>query len=209
MKFPKKLLSTGDAARLSGFSPSAVLQWIHAGKLRSYSSPGGQHRIDPAEFLEFLKAHGMRIPAELEPDGPRRVLIVEDEEQVREALREMLTRSGLNVEVDTAETGVAGCMRIPVFKPHLVVLDIVIPLLDGAELCRWLRASEDHGHTKVLLTTGFPDDDRFRAAVSAGADDWIFKPVRMAPFVSKVAALLGIAEPPALATAGADVSHAH
>ena len=206
-KFAKRLLSTGDVARLSGFSPSAVLQWIHAGKLRSYSSPGGQHRIDPAEFLECLKAHGMRVPPELEADGVRRVLIVEDEEQVREALRVMLARSGLNLVVEAADSGVAGCMRIPVFRPHLVVLDLVIPLLDGVELCRWLKASPEFGDTKVLLTTGYPDDERFRAAQEAGVDDWMFKPVRVAPFVSKVAALLGIAEPAAaLATAGAGVS---
>ena len=56
-----RLLTTGEVARLSGFSPSAVLQWIRSGKLESYSSPGGQHRVTPEQLMCFQFA-GFEIP---------------------------------------------------------------------------------------------------------------------------------------------------
>ncbi len=61
-----QLYTTGQVAKMCGFSTSAVLQWIHAGKLSTYHSPGGQNRIAPKDLLKFMKAHDMRIPADLE-----------------------------------------------------------------------------------------------------------------------------------------------
>lgn len=238
----RKLLSTGEVARLSGFSPSAVLQWIHSGKLRSYSSPGGQHRVDPAELLEFLDEHGMRVPPELRPDdahdcgpshgegaqeptpplaaSPRRkarqdaapspqgtaasggspsaaprVLIVEDDRAVRDVLARILTVSGLGVEVETAESGVEGCVKIPVFEPQLIVLDIEMPVFDGVELCRWVKEAQELKETKLLLLASDPHDERLRVAMLAGADEWMIKPVRVMPFLSTVTQLLGMEAP--------------
>ena len=171
MRTSRKLLSTGQVAELCGFSPSAVLQWIRSGKLPAYSSPGGQNRIDPEHLLGFLHAHGMRVPPELESLDVHRVLIVEDEAFVCEVLERMLRESGLPCEVEGAENGVIGCMKIPTFRPHLIVLDVIMPELDGGELCHVVRASKEFSGTKLLLVTGYPDDrvsrTRWRRAPTA------------------------------------------
>jgi excisionase family DNA binding protein len=202
----KRLLSTGEVARLSGFSPSAVLQWIHAGKLRSYSSPGGQHRIAPDELLAFLEQHGMRIPPELRASGKRRVLVVEDDRAVREVLVRILTVSGLSLEVEGADGGIEGCVKLATFKPHLIVLDTELPGFDGVELCRWVKESDPFAHTAVLLLASDPNDEGLRVAMLAGADEWMIKPVRVMPFLNQVTRLLELDLPqagPALREAAA------
>ncbi|MBL7222866.1 MAG: response regulator [Candidatus Brocadiae bacterium] len=190
-----KLLSTGDVARLSGFSPSAVLQWIHSRKLRSYSSPGGQHRVEPGDLLDFLQAHGMRVPTELLPESTRRVLVVEDDRAVRDVLARILNVSGLALDVDTADGGVEGCAKVPVFKPHLVVLDLEIAGFDPVELCRWVRDSAELADTRIMLLASDPNDETLRLAMMAGADEWLIKPVRVMPFLTLVTRLLDMDGP--------------
>ena len=129
--------------------------------------------------------------------GTYRILIVDDEEGVRDVLGRVLRESGVPCEIETAENGVTGCMRIPVFRPHLIVLDAILPELDGAELCHVVRVSSEFAHTRLLLVTGNPDDPRVQSALDAGADDWIAKPVDLEQFVAKVAGLLGSDAPAA------------
>jgi len=192
MKSSSRLLTTGDVARLCGFSPSAVLQWIRSGKLPAYSSPGGQHRIDPQRLLAFLREHRMRVPPELAPGDTHRILIVDDEETIRELLTQVLKESDIPCVAESAKNGVIGCMKIPIFKPHLITLDIVMPELDGVEMCRSVKSSDEFADTKVLIVTGYADDERLQRALAAGADDWLAKPVNISVFIKKVAELLGI-----------------
>ena len=205
MEPTSKLLTTGDVARLCGFSPSAVLQWIRGGKLAAYSSPGGQYRVDPQELLSFLREHNMRVPPELSPEEGYRILIVDDDERIRDLFVQILTESDIPCVVETAKNGVVGCMKIPIFKPHLVTLDIVMPELDGVEMCRSVKATDKFGDIKVLLVTGFPDDERLQAALDAGADDWLAKPVDVRLLIEKVSTLLGISSSSST-TRGAEAS---
>ena len=76
-------------------------------------------------MLDFLKADGMHVPPEAL--DTYRILIVEDEESVRDALGRALRDSGIPCEIETAEDGVVGCMKIPTFRPHLIVLDAILP----------------------------------------------------------------------------------
>lgn len=190
----KRLLTTGDVARLCGFSASAVLQWVRSGKLDSYSSPGGQHRIEPEGLLTFLRAHNMRIPPELEPGNrEHRILIVDSDEGIRNVLESTLLQSAPPCLVESAANGVTGCMKLPTFKPDLVVIDMLTPGLDVVEVCRSVKTDDELSGTKILLITARPDDDRLELARRAGADDWTAKPVSVDEFLRKVRALLGIA----------------
>jgi len=200
---PLKLLTTGDVARLCGFSPSAVLQWIRSGKLEAYSSPGGQHRVDPGNLLCFLKAHKMRIPSELAPqsDGYR-ILIVDHNNTLGDILRNALTESRIPCAVDVARNGVIGCMKIPTFKPDLILLDITMRELDCVEMCRAVKGSQELAHTRVLLVTGHDDNGRRNEALKAGADDWIAKPLSASRLLAKVAETLGIENSAESAPAG-------
>ena len=81
-------------------------------------------------------------------------------------------------------------MKIPKMRPHLIILDIMMPEIDGAELCRLVKTSEDYFETKVLLVTGYPDDSRVTRALAAGADDILTKPVTTSTLLARVRKLL-------------------
>ena len=188
-----KLLTTGQVAKLCGFSPSAVLQWINAGKLPAYSSPGGRHRVAPGDLLEFLDEHGMHIPLELRQQVAPRILIVDDEATVRKTLKGMLDAAPFRAEVEEASSGAEGCIKVAAFKPNLLILDVRMPGVDGEDLCRYMRRSDEFADVKVLVVTGYADDDSISRMTDAGADAWLAKPVQMEEFIKLVAGLLGLA----------------
>jgi CheY-like chemotaxis protein len=128
------------------------------------------------------------VPAE----QPPRILIVDDDELVRSVLHRAIEDGPLDCQVETAADGVAACIRLPHFRPDLVVLDILMPELSGAEVCWALKTSPRFAETKVLVITGSPGDPRLRAALAAGADDWMAKPFRMEDFRAKIADLLDL-----------------
>lgn len=192
MSGSSKLLTTGQVAKLCGFSPSAVLQWINTKKLPAYSSPGGRHRVDPADLLEFLEIHGMHVPPELRRAVMRRVLIVDDEEPVRKTLRDMLGELSVACEIEEAASGAEGCVKVASFRPDLLVLDVKMPGVDGEDLCRYLRSSPEFNAVKVLVVTGYADDETISRMKEAGADAWLAKPVKPEEFLKAARDLLGI-----------------
>jgi CheY-like chemotaxis protein len=167
-----------------------VLQWIHDGKLPSYSSPGGRNRVDPQQLLEFLEVHGMRVPEELRRERACRILVVEDDDLVRSVLCRILEGGDLACEVETADNGISGCLKLASFRPDLVIMDIVMPELDGAEMCRVIRSSEEFADVKVLVLTGYIEDERIDAALAAGADAHACKPLSPSELMSRVHELL-------------------
>jgi len=188
---PARLLTTGQVARFCGSSPSAVLKWIRAGKLPTYSTPGGQYRVTTEELCSFLKRYRMRVPPELTALARHRVLILTNDDLARESLERMLGAIGLDCEIESAEDGLIGCMRIPELKPHLVLLDLSLRKPDGADLCRAMKAHKAGARAKILLLAADSNPLQVKRLLMAGADGWLMKPVDFDAFAGKVGELLG------------------
>lgn len=196
MKTQRRQLTTGEVARMCGFSPSAVLHWIRSGKLGAFSSPGRQHRIDPHELHRFLKDHAMEVPAELAERTQSRILVVAETPRECHEIEQMLRRSSLACRVETATDGVSACVRVPQLRPDLIVLDLLLPEFDGTEMCRAVRACAEFSGTRILVVTPDPGHPRLQAALDAGADGWILKPVAFADFITRVRSVLGLLRVP-------------
>lgn len=113
------------------------------------------------------------------------VLVVDDEANIRELVRVYLTAAGL--EVEEAADGETGLERARELRPDLVVLDIMMPGIDGLELCRALRAESDV--PVVMLTARSGAVDKV-ALLEAGADDYIVKPFSPPELVARLRAVL-------------------
>jgi two-component system KDP operon response regulator KdpE len=119
------------------------------------------------------------------PERPARVLVIDDEEQIRRALRSILTARSYEVEV--ADSGEAGLAAAASHQPDLVVLDLTLPGKSGLEVCRelrtWLTAPI------LVLSVRDSDDDKI-AALDLGADDYLTKPFSAGELLARIRALL-------------------
>lgn len=117
-----------------------------------------------------------------------KILLVDDEPDILEILEYNLRKEGY--EVATAENGAEGLKRAQEFKPNLIILDIMMPIMDGVEVCRQLRANKDFDSTVITFLTAREEDYSQIAALDTGGDDYITKPIRPRVFLSRVKALL-------------------
>ncbi|HMN04757.1 MAG TPA: response regulator transcription factor [Flavobacteriales bacterium] len=118
----------------------------------------------------------------------KKVLLVDDEEDILDLLKYNLEREG--IEVSTAKDGPEAIRMAAKEQPDLVVLDIMMPGMDGVEVCSQLRRMPSMERTLIAFLTARTEDYSHIAGYEAGADDYITKPVRPKVFVSKVQALL-------------------
>ncbi|WP_436494824.1 response regulator transcription factor [Actinokineospora sp. HUAS TT18] len=114
-----------------------------------------------------------------------RVLLIEDDPAVREGLRLALTRQGH--AVDAAESGEAGLRRLGDTPPDVVVLDLMLPGIDGFAVCRRIRAD---GDLPIIMLTARGDDMDVVAGLEAGADDYVVKPVQPRVLEARIRAVL-------------------
>lgn len=116
------------------------------------------------------------------------ILIVEDEQSLVDVLTYNLTREGY--EVDVALDGRDGLQRARTLLPDLVVLDLMLPLIDGLEVCRRLRADTTTQHIRILILTARADEIDEIVGFRMGADDYVVKPFKLKPLIQRIKALL-------------------
>ena len=115
---------------------------------------------------------------------PKKILIVEDEANIRELLRLYLEREGYTVL--EAENGVEGIKKWKSDKPDMLLLDVMMPVMDGWEVCREIRADSDV--PIIMLTAKGETADRV-SGLEMGADDYIVKPLEMPEVIARVRAV--------------------
>ena len=116
------------------------------------------------------------------------ILLVDDEEDILEFLSYNLKKEGYNVV--TAKNGRKAIELANIHKPRLIVLDVMMPEMDGIETCRELRINPLHSNTVIVFLTARDEDYSQIAGFEAGADDYIAKPVRPRVLISRIKALL-------------------
>lgn len=116
-----------------------------------------------------------------------KVLVVDDEEPIQELLKYNLEKEGYDVK--TAGNGQVGVDIARRFKPDLVLLDIMMPVMDGVEACRQMRAMPELAKTFIIFLTARSEEYSEVAAFDVGADDYITKPIKPRALMSRINAL--------------------
>ncbi len=196
----QRLITTGDAASHCQVSLPALRRWIRDGRLKAFQTPGKHARIEVREFQRFLKEYGMPPYQGDGTSGGLRVLVVEDEPNVVEILTGLLATHPRRPTVETAVDGYEALIKVGSFHPSLLILDIVMPKLDGLEVCRRLRADPETRDIKILAVTG--QSDLVPSVLAAGADACITKPFDFEAVERETERLLGSRD--STATAPAD-----
>jgi excisionase family DNA binding protein len=187
----ERFLTTGDIADYCEVTTAAVLKWIDSGKLPSFTTPGGHYRVLRTDFRDFLVRHGMFVDEGFFGKGQtrKRILIVDDEPAVVSFIEGALSLEG-EYELSTAYDGFEAGHQLAIFEPDLIVLDIMLPGMDGFEICRRVKADPKTSHVKVLAVTGFATEENIQRILDYGADDYLAKPLKLEDLKRKVQELL-------------------
>jgi excisionase family DNA binding protein len=170
--------STHQVAGILGVSLPTVVNWVNTGKLPAHRTPGGHRRMTREDVIAFARTYDYPLaPSFVERGGPTRVLIVDDERDFSDLLRDYLVLKSIDVEV--ADSGFQAGLMVARFKPHLIVMDLMMPDMDGFQAHRMLRAHDETAHIPVIACTGYLAPDIVERLRSEGFRDWVEKPVKL------------------------------
>lgn len=186
----QEILTTSEVAKYCRVSTDGVLKWIRADKLRAFCTPGGHYRIRKDDFREFLKEFGMPIDQDFFVGERPRILVVDDEPVIVEIISRCLEDEGEGYVIETAVDGYDAGFKLGSFRPDLVILDLMMPGMDGFELCKRIRSNPNTTDTKVLAITGYPGSNAIDRIRKVGADLCLVKPLQLERLRNEVAELL-------------------
>ena len=189
---PERLLTTGDIADYCQVSRVTVFQWIKKQQLPAFSTPGGHYRVKLSDFRRFLEKYDMPVDRTFFNRYKERILVVDDDPQVVDFIIRALKadEGGPQRELETAADGFGAGLKIASFKPCLVVLDLMMPGLDGFKLCGQVKSNPETEHIKVLIVTGFGSEENIERVLRLGADGYLLKPLNVEELQKRVKDLL-------------------
>ena len=151
----KRYWGTQRVARVLQVTPATVASWIDQGHLKGHRTPTGRRRVASADLAEFLRAHGMAVPSELNGAHERQVVVVvEDDPGYLKALVRTLQREAPELDIIEATTGVDGLLEIGRLSPDLVVLDYALPDLNAVQVVERLVDTSKRLTAPVMIVTG-------------------------------------------------------
>jgi excisionase family DNA binding protein len=176
----KSYLSTREVAEICEVTHVTVGNWIRSGKLKAWRVPGGWYRIRPEDLFTFLAAGEMPVPEGLgvQRGSPRQhVLVVDDDPVFVDVVTRALSAFSDRYHVISASDGFDAGRKIAECRPDAVILDLRMPGLDGFSVCERLKQSEEYADIKVIVASGYLDEEARAQAEAAGADLCLAKPL--------------------------------
>ena len=188
----RRFFTTSEVAKYCAVTNDGVLKWIKSGKLRAFSTPGGHYRISAEDFREFLEKFDIPIDETFFRGNARQrtVLVVDDEPNIRDIVRRLLKELEPDLRVEEACDGYEAGIKIGQLEPDLIIMDVMMPRVDGISLCKSIRENPKTQQVKVLAITAFPEQDNVKKMYDAGADLCLIKPLQFEHFRLEVVRLL-------------------
>ncbi len=192
-----QLYTTHDISRLLQVDPSTVSKWIDRGILMAFRTPGGHRRVRSADLRTFLITHQMPVPEEL-GSSTVRLLVVDDERQVLDAIKRLFKPYANQVELQTTTSGVEALLLVSEQKPHGMLIDLNRPDIDGIEVCRRIRARKQMEGVRLITMTSAHTPEVVEQSKQAGAVACLPKPLDVTQVLElfRVPLALGVAKPP-------------
>ncbi|HKZ74529.1 MAG TPA: response regulator [Steroidobacteraceae bacterium] len=169
-------LTPNDVAELLMVNPVTVRQWAARGLLRAVRTPGGHRRFLLSDVEEFARSRGAE-PGARPHARPARVLIVDDDPQFALYLAELISLRDPDISIELAHDGFEAGIKTESFRPHAVVLDVMMPGLDGFQVCRLLRTRCALDHIRIVAVTGCHTPESAELMIAAGANACLPKPI--------------------------------
>jgi len=167
----KSFLTPNEAANLLMVSPITVRQWAQKGLLQAHTTAGGHRRFSRDVIEAFARERGIELPATQE-----RLLIVDDNRELNAYLEALFSAHVPDLEICCAYDGFDAGRQVQAKKPTVVLLDIMMPGIDGIEVCRSLKEDPDSSDIRVVAMTGYYTPEVEKKILAAGAEVLLKKP---------------------------------
>jgi excisionase family DNA binding protein len=186
----KTVFTTGEAAKICKVSQQTIIRCFDNGQLKGFRVPGSKFRRIPREALyKFMKDNG--IPTDALESGKRKVLLVDDDDDLVQVMLKFLDEDG-RFETRVATTGFDAGMMVKEYRPDIIVLDVMLPDINGKEVCHRVRADPTLEDVRILCISGLVEDDKIQELRLAGADEFMHKPLEMDALIDRMCGLLEI-----------------
>ncbi|HAH08370.1 MAG TPA: hypothetical protein DCM05_17900 [Elusimicrobia bacterium] len=189
----KDTFTTYEIAKMVGVAPSTVINWIKQGDLKAFTTPGGHYRVTRQTLVPVLQANHVPLPSELL--GRNLVYLIDDEPEICKVLSLAFAACGGLFETALFQDPLKALVRVGVQPPALVVLDLVMPRMDGYHVCDILRSTEKTSGVKLIAISGrkpLPAPETLR---EHRIDAFFPKPLELDALTAKAASLLGLEVP--------------
>ncbi len=184
----QEMLSVPQAAKYCAIGRVTLWKCVKSGELKASLTPGGHYRILKKDLEAFARKKGMYPLASYHPPQKNKILIVDDDRDIREMLTRILRFH--KYETETASDGFETGAKVVGFKPDLIILDLFMPGMDGFEVCKKLKEDPGSADIKILIYTADESDENRERIMALGADGYLVKPVDNNVFFRQVKNLL-------------------
>jgi two-component system OmpR family response regulator len=186
----KAVFTTGEAADICKVSQQTIIRCFDSGRLRGFRVPGSRFRRIPRDALiAFMKENG--IPPDSLESGKQKVLVVDDDPEIVELFVDVLERDG-RFEVKTASTGYDAGVLTQEFMPDLLILDYMLPDINGNVVCQTIRKNPNFEHMKIVIVSGVVNQEEINDLLKSGADDFVKKPFNIEKLIERIGELLTV-----------------
>lgn len=186
----KTVFTTGEAAKICKVSQQTIIRCFDSGQLKGFRVPGSRFRRIPRDLLfSFMRENG--IPTDALESGKRKILIVDDDNDLVDLMVDVLARDG-RFEIRSVDNGFDAGMMVREYRPDLIVLDVMLPDINGREVCQRVRSDEKTSDIKILCISGMVEDDKIGELRDAGADDFLHKPFEVEVLIERICRQLEI-----------------
>jgi excisionase family DNA binding protein len=186
----KTVFTTGEAAKICKVSQQTIIRCFDSGQLKGFRVPGSRfRRIPRSELHQFMRDNG--IPTDALESSKRKLLVVDDDQDLVEVLVDVFERDG-RFDVKSANNGFDAGMLVKEFRPDLVVLDIMLPDINGKEVCQRVRSDSTLEMVKIICISGMIEQDKIADLRASGANDFMHKPFAVDKLLDRCCDLLEI-----------------
>lgn len=193
MSTTKTVFTTGEAAKICKVSQQTIIRCFDNGSLKGFRVPGSRFRRIPRDQLfSFMRDNG--IPTDALENGKKKLLIVDDEQDLVELMSDAFARDG-RFDIRTANNGFDAGMQVKEFRPDMVVLDVMLPDINGKEVCQRVRSDKSLDSVRIICISGMIEADKIADLRASGADDFMQKPFTVDRLIDRVCDLLEIDKP--------------
>ncbi len=171
----KPYLKPSEVAELLRVEPGTVRLWNQSGKLRGTTTAGGHRRFQYRDIEAFAREHGIELASPEE--GSLRILIVDDDKRVTRMIKRILATADPDAKIETSHDGFSAGQMVEKFEPHIMTLDLIMPGLDGFQLCKNLKADPATKGIRIVAITGDSTPGSAAKIIRLGAEVCLSKPL--------------------------------